>query len=216
MYTPQHQQQSQGYSYYAPEPHQSQGPPATNPFVAPPGPKRAPAPVPAPAPAPAPAPVPAPAKPVDPAEEQQLEWVLVPKGTPVTTPSKDVTTSPLEYRITVLKALGIHLCDPTSAAAYLETSSDTIPWPTPLELENWAGITSIEHQAELIDDIQSRVMKNQIELEKMSVILRGLLETMQQGDAPPTAAAPEPTVPAEDHEDTELPPDDDVISSDED
>ena len=204
MYTPQHQQQSQGYSSYAPEPHQSQGPPATNPFVTPPDPKRAPA------------PAPAPAKPVDPAEEQQLEWVLVPKGTPVTTPSKAVTTSPLEYRITVLKALGIHLRDPTSAAAYLETSSDTIPWPTPSELEDWTRITSIEHQAELIDDIQSRVMKNQIEIRKMFVILRGLLETMQQGDAPPTAAAPEPTVPAGDYEDTELPPEDDVISSDED
>ena len=120
----------------------------------------------------------------------------------------------MENRITVLKALGIHLRDLTSAAAYLETSSDPIPWPTPLELENWAGITSIEHQAELIDDIQSSVTKNQIELEKMSVILRALL--MQQGDAPQPAAAPEPTVPAGDCEDTELPPEDNVISSDED
>ena len=59
-------------------------------------------------------------------------------------------------------------------------------------------------------------MKNQIEIRKMFGILRGLLETMQQGDAPPTAAAPEPTVPAGDYEDTELPPEDDVTSSDED
>ena len=102
MYHPyqQHQQQSQGYGYYAPEPHQSQGPPATNPFVAPPGSKSAP-------PRrrnrkpmqhviPQPGTAPAPAKPVDPADEQQLEWVLVPKGTPVTTPSNAVTTSPVE------------------------------------------------------------------------------------------------------------------------
>ena len=128
----------------------------------------------------------------------------------------DDLKGPLENRITVLKALGIHLRDLTSAAAYLETASNPIPWPTPLEQENWAGMTSIEHQAELIDDIQSSVTKNQIELEKMSVILRALLKKMQQVDAPPTDAAPEPTVPAEDHEDAELPPDDDVISSDKD
>ena len=115
---------------------------------------------------------------------------------------------PLEYRIAVLKALGIPLHDPTSAAAYLGTSSDTIPWPTPSELEDWTRITSI-------DDIQSRVMKNQIEIRKMSGILRGLLETMQQGDAPPTTAAPEPTVPSVDYEDTELPPEDELASSDE-
>ena len=108
MYHPyqQHQQQSQGYQeypgYYAPEPHQSQGPPAANPFVAPPGPKRAPPrrnrkkrttpmqPV-----VPQPGTAPAPAKPVDQADEQ-LEWVLVPKGTPATTPSNTVTTPPAE------------------------------------------------------------------------------------------------------------------------
>ena len=38
---------------------------------------------------------------------------------------------------------------------------------------------------------------------------------MQQGDAPPTAAAPEPTVPAGDYEDTELPPEDELASSNE-
>ena len=128
----------------------------------------------------------------------------------------DDLKGPLENRITVLKALGIHLRDLTSAAAYLETSSDPIPWPSILELENWAGITSIGLQTELIDDIQSSVTANQIELEKMSVILRALLKTMQQGDAPQTAAAPAPTVPAGNYEDTELPPEDDVISSDED
>ena len=128
----------------------------------------------------------------------------------------DDLKGPLENRITVLKALGIHLRDLTSAAAYLETSSDPIPWPSILELENWAGITSIGLQTELLDDIQSSVTANQTEIEKMFVMLRALLKTMQQGDAPQTAAAPEPTVPAGNNETTELPPEDDVISSDED
>ena len=123
---------------------------------------------------------------------------------------------PLENRTTVLKALGIHMRDLTAAAAYLETASDPIPWPTPSELENWAGITSMERQTELIDDIQSSVTTNQIELEKMSVLMRALLKKMQQGDATPIDAVPEPTAPATDHEGVELPPEDDVISSDED
>ena len=129
---------------------------------------------------------------------------------------------PLENRITVLKALGIHLRDLTSAAAYLETASDPIPWPSILELENWAGITSIGLQTELINDIQSSVTANQIDIEKMSVILRALLKKMPQGDAiqschpDKTTAAPEPTVPTGNNETTELPPEDDVISSDED
>ena len=57
---------------------------------------------------------------------------------------------------------------------------------------------------------------NQTEIEKVFVMLRALLKTKQQGDAPQAAAAPEPTVPAGNNEITELPPDDDVISSDED
>ena len=128
----------------------------------------------------------------------------------------DDLKGPLENHITVLKALGIHLRDLTAAAAYLETASDPVPWPTPQELESWAGMTNTSIDIELLDDIQSSVTKNQIELEKMAVIMRALLKKMQQGDATPTDVAPEPIVPAKDHEGVELPPEDDVISSDED
>ena len=94
--------------------------------------------------------------------------------------------------------------------------------PTILDLENWAGITNIEAQTELLNDIQSGVTTNQINIEKMAVILRALLKKMHQEDTlqlcPPdkTTAAPEPTVPAGNNETTELPSEDDVISSDED
>ena len=187
----QHPQQSQGCpehpGCYAPGTHHGQGPPAADPFLAPPGPQNTP-----------------------PRRNRKKRTTSMQPAVPQpeTATSKAVTTYPLEYRIAVLNSLGIHLRDPTSAAAYLETSSDTIPWPTPSELEDWTRITSI-------DDIQSRVMKNQSEIRKMSEILRGLLETMQQGDAPPTNAAPEPTVPAGDYEDTELPPEDELASSNE-
>ena len=116
MYAP-YPMHSQDYGYYAPEPYQNHGPPTTNPFVANPGPKRAtrkrnrkpfvpqpgiqptvPVPVQASATTPVPVPTsaPVPAKPADPAEDQQLEWVLVPKGTPAATSSSAVVTSPVE------------------------------------------------------------------------------------------------------------------------
>ena len=129
---------------------------------------------------------------------------------------------PLENQITVLKALGVHLRDLTSAAAYLETASDPFPLPTILDLENWAGITNIEAQTELLNDIQSGVTTNQINIEKMAVILRALLKKMHQEDmlqlCPPdkTTAALEQTVPAGNNKTTELPSEDELISSDED
>ena len=128
----------------------------------------------------------------------------------------------LENRITVLKALGVHLHDLTSAAAYLVTASDPIPLPTILDLENWAGITNTEAQTELLGDIQSCVITNQINIEKMAVIMRALLKKMHQADTlqlcPPdkTTAAPEQTVPAGNNGTSELPSKDDIISSDED
>ena len=114
MYAPYHNpHQSQDYGYYAPEPYQNQGPPTMNPFVANPGPRRkrnrkqkdvtlpvVPQPGTTTAPvavlASATIPAPVPAKPADPAEGQQLEWVLVPKGTPVATSSSTVATPPVE------------------------------------------------------------------------------------------------------------------------
>ena len=134
----------------------------------------------------------------------------------------DDIKGPLENRITVLKALGVHLRDLTSAAAYLVTASDPIPLPTILDLENWAGINSNEAQTELLGDIQSCVVTNQINIEKMAVILRALLKKMHQADTlqlcPPhkAIAAPEQTVPAGKNGTSELPSEDDLISSDED
>ena len=63
---------------------------------------------------------------------------------------------------------------------------------------------------------------NQINIEKMAVILRALLKKMHRADTlqlcPPdkTTAAPEHTVPAGNNETTELPSEDELISSDED
>ena len=114
-------------------------------------------------------------------------------------------SGPLEHRTAVLKALGIHMRDLTAATAYLETAHETIPWPTTRELENWAGVSSIEHA--LMDDIQTSVTNNQIELEKMSVLMRALVKKMHQGVVPDNVIL--------DHEGVELPPLDDVVSSDE-
>ena len=118
-------------------------------------------------------------------------------------------SGPLEHRTAVLKALGIHMRDLTAATAYLETVNETIPWPSIRELENWAGVSSVEHA--LMDDLQTSVTNNQIELEKMSVLMRALVKKMQQG------VVPEPTDHVTlDHEGVELPPlDDDLVSSDE-
>ena len=48
----------------------------------------------------------------------------------------DDIKGPLENRITVLKALGVHMRDLFSAAAYLVTASDPIPLPTIRDLGN--------------------------------------------------------------------------------
>ena len=124
-------------------------------------------------------------------------------------------SGPLEHRTTVLKALGLHMRDLTAATAYLETAPETIPWPTSSELDRWAGMTNTRIDIELLDDIQSSVTKNQIELEKMAVLMRALLKKMQQGDVTPIDAVPDPTAPATDHEGVELPPEDELVSSDE-
>ena len=101
-----YQHQSQGYQeyqgYYAPEPHQGPGPSSSNPFLAPPGPKRAPPrrsrkkrTTPAQPAVPQPGTATTPARPAIQADEK-LEWVLVPKGTPAPLPANPVATPTLE------------------------------------------------------------------------------------------------------------------------
>ena len=114
----------------------------------------------------------------------------------------DDIKGPLENRITVLKALGVHMRDLSSAAAYLVTASDPIPLPTIQDLGNWVGISSNRAQMELLSDIQGTVVTNQISMEKMNVMMRSMLKKMNQMEEvatnPPTKAsvAPEQTVPA--------------------
>ena len=114
----------------------------------------------------------------------------------------DDIKGPLENRIMVLKALGVHMRDLSSAAAYLVTASDPIPLPTIQDLGNWAGISSNRAQMELLSDIQGTVVTNQISMEKMNVMMRAMLKKMNQMEEvatnPPTKAsvAPEQTVPA--------------------
>ena len=88
--------------YYAPEPHQGQGPPSANPFLAPPGPKRAPPrrsrkkrTTPAQPVVPQPGTTTTPARPATQADEK-LEWVLVPKGTPAPSLPNPAETPALE------------------------------------------------------------------------------------------------------------------------
>ena len=54
----------------------------------------------------------------------------------------DEVKGPLENRILVLKALGIHMKDLNAAAAYLVTASDPLPCPTNQDFEDWTGIKS--------------------------------------------------------------------------
>ena len=46
---------------------------------------------------------------------------------------------PLEVRTAVMKSIGIHPKDLVGAAAYLETASNPIPYPSDQELEDWVG-----------------------------------------------------------------------------
>ena len=96
QYPPQEYQPEYQQGYYAPEPHQSQGPQSANPFLGAPGPKRAPLrrsrkkrtaqALPA---VPQPGTTATLAMPATPVGDK-LEWVLVSKGTP--TPSLPAST----------------------------------------------------------------------------------------------------------------------------
>ena len=129
----------------------------------------------------------------------------------------DDIKGPLENRITVLKALGVHMKDLSSAAAHLVTASDPIPWPTIRDLENWTGIRSQAAQMELLSDVQGTVVTNQINMEKMAVIMRAMLKKIHRMEEvatnPPTkaSAAPEQTVPARENGTPENPTEDDYL-----
>ena len=123
----------------------------------------------------------------------------------------DDIKGPLENRITVLKALGVHMKDLTSAAAHLVTASDPIPCPTIRDLEDWTGVKSQSAQMELLRDVQGTVVECQIHMEKMAVMMTAMLKKMNRMEQaamnPPMKASvtPEPTVPALEREQPENP-----------
>ena len=88
-------------------------------------------------------------------------------------------SGPLEHRTTVLKALGIHMRDLTAATAYLETAGETIPWPSLEDLNNWAGLNN--YNPALMDDLQIGVNNNQVELEKLIVLMRTVVKKLHEG-----------------------------------
>ena len=118
---------------------------------------------------------------------------------------------PLENRIMVLKALGIHMKDLNSAAAHLVTASDPVPCPTIQDLEDWTGVKSQSAQMELLSDLHGTALESQIRIEKMSVMMTAMLKKMvkleQAAMNPPMEASvtPEPTVPSREREQQENP-----------
>ena len=69
--------------------------------------------------------------------------------------------------------------DLTAATAYLETAGETIPWPSLEDLNNWAGLNN--YNPALMDDLQIGVNNNQVELEKMAVLMRAVVKKLHEG-----------------------------------
>ena len=61
---------------------------------------------------------------------------------------------PMENRILVLKAIGIHQKDLNAAAAYLVTAADPIPCPTLQDLEDWTGVKSQTAAMDILSELQ--------------------------------------------------------------
>ena len=118
---------------------------------------------------------------------------------------------PLENRILVLKALGIHMKDLNSAAAHLVTASDPVPCPTIQDLEDWTGVKSQSAQMEILSELHGTSLENQIRIEKMAVMMTAILKKMvkleQAATDPPREASvtTEPIVPSREREQQEDP-----------
>ena len=76
-----------------------------------------------------------------------------------------------------MKSIGIHLKDLVGAAAYLETASDPIPYPSDQELEDWVGwnpalmdiLRELKYEAE---DVKMRT-------ERMAVLMTAVLRKVK-------------------------------------
>ena len=105
----------------------------------------------------------------------------------------DEVKGPLENRVLVMKSIGLHPKDMNAAAAYLETSADPIPYPTPQDLEDWTGVNSQTPVMDILSELQVASLENQICTERMSVILTAILKKVIKLDkaasGPPTEAS---------------------------
>ena len=116
---------------------------------------------------------------------------------------------PLENRILVLKALGIHMKDLNAAAAHLVTTSDPVPCPTIQDLEDWTGVKSQSAQMEILSELHGTSLENQIRIEKMAVMMTAILKKVvkleQAATDPPMEASvtTEPIVPSREREQQE-------------
>ena len=105
----------------------------------------------------------------------------------------DEVKGPLENRVLVMKSIGLHPKDMNAAAAYLETSADPIPYPTPQDLEDWTGVNSQTPVMDILSELQVASLENQIRTERMAVILTAILKKVIKLDkaasGPPTEAS---------------------------
>ena len=84
---------------------------------------------------------------------------------------------PLEIRTAVMKSIGIHPKYLVGAAAYLETASDPIPYPSDQDLEDWAGWNpSI---MDILDELKSEADETRIRTERMAVGITAILKKVK-------------------------------------
>ena len=84
---------------------------------------------------------------------------------------------PLEIRTAVMKSIGIHPKDLVGAAAYLETASDPIPYPSDQDLEDWVGWNPAI--MDILRELKFEANETRVRTERMAVIMTAVMRKLK-------------------------------------
>ena len=76
-----------------------------------------------------------------------------------------------------MKSIGIHLKDLVGAAAYLETASDPIPYPSDQELEDWVGWNPA--LMDILRELKYEADDAKMRTERMAVLMTAVLRKVK-------------------------------------
>ena len=84
---------------------------------------------------------------------------------------------PLEVQTAVMESTGIHPKDLSSAAVYMETASDPIPYPSDQELEDWVGWNPA--LMDILRELKYEADDAKLRTDRMAVIMTAVLKKVK-------------------------------------